>query len=142
VASIKRSVLLPFSAEDLFGLINNVKAYPEFMDGCRAVHVLEESPTEMVATLVLEKAGLRQRFTTRNHLRRPHSIALHLQDGPFDSFEGEWSILELGDAGSKVSFDLNFELSNALFGGAAKKLFDSVASNMVNAIAARAKEVL
>lgn len=142
MASINRSALLPFSAEAVFELINNVSAYPEFMEGCRSVRVLTESDTEMVATLEIEKAGLRQSFTTRNTLTPPNHIALSLEKGPFNSFEGEWSILELGNAGSKVTFNLSFELSNALIGGAAKRLIDNVANNMVNAIAARAREVL
>ena len=142
MASINRSALLPFSAEAVFELINNVSAYPEFMEGCRSVQVLTESDTEMVATLEIEKAGLRQSFTTRNTLTPPNHIALSLEKGPFNSFEGEWSILELGNAGSKVTFNLSFELSNALIGGAAKRLIDNVANNMVNAIAARAREVL
>ncbi len=93
MTTISRSALLPYSADQVFELINDVSAYPQFMDGCVGAEVLSESDDAMVARLDLSRAGVRQSFTTRNALQRPIEIKLELVDGPFEAFTGRWTLL-------------------------------------------------
>ena len=37
---IRRSALLPYSAERVYALINDVEAYPQYMDGCVGAEIL------------------------------------------------------------------------------------------------------
>ena len=68
---IQRSALLFHSAERMYALVNDVAAYPEFVDNCVAAEVLESSTSHMVASLSLKKAGVSLSFTTRNKLTPP-----------------------------------------------------------------------
>ena len=137
---IRRSALLPYSAELIYQLINDVEAYPEYMDGCVGAEVLLADGSMMEARLDLSRAGIKMSFSTRNQLTPPRRIVLELLDGPFEKLRGEWELLALGDKACKVSLHLRFALSNALAGAATRQLFNSVANNLVDALVKRAKE--
>ena len=126
MTNISRSALLPFPAQAVFDLINDVEAYPHYMDGCVGVEVQSRDERSMVARLDLSKGGLEQSFTTRNTLHPPKRIDLELVDGPFDRFNGEWTVLALNDAACKVSLHLKFKLANTMLSAAAKQLFNGL----------------
>ena len=142
-SNIERSALLPYPAEKIYTLINDVTAYRQFMDGCVGVEVLKQSDTMMEARLDLAKAGIRQSFTTRNTLQPPHTIKMELVEGPFEYFQGCWKVLPLNEQACKVSLALEFKLSNKVMAVAAKTLFSSqaLADNLVDATIKRAHQL-
>ena len=141
MATIKRSALVTHSAAAMYGLVNNVSGYPEFMDGCTGVEVFEQTDATMLARLDLKKAGVRLSFMTRNYLVAPSSIEMTLEDGPFKQFKGLWEFTPLTDEACKVSLDLEFEFSNKGLGLAASNLFAGVANNLVDSLCKRADQM-
>ncbi|CAA0100714.1 Persistence and stress-resistance toxin PasT [BD1-7 clade bacterium] len=141
MAHINRSALLPYSDRQMFDLVNDVSAYPLYMDGCVQTEVHEHSHEAMLATLYLEKRGIKLQFTTRNVLDAPKSVVMSLDNGPFDTFEGRWFFQRLDDTVCKVILDIQFQLSSRIAGMATSRLFDGVSNNMVDALAKRANEV-
>ena len=85
---IQRSALLPYPAQALFDLVNDVASYPQFLPWCSASEVLEVSETHMLASLEVAKGGIGQRFVTRNALLPGQRIEMNLQEGPFTSLNG------------------------------------------------------
>ena len=138
---IQRSALLPYTADQVFQLVDDIEAYPLYMDGCVGAQVLSRDNGRVDARLHLARAGITQSFATRNQLQPPHTIELELLDGPFDSFAGRWHFRALGDAACKVSLDLEFTLSSSVLGAAAAKLFNSVTSHLVDSISDRARQL-
>ncbi len=135
---IERSALLPYSAEQLFELVNDVEAYPQYMDGCVAAQVLSSDEGGMEARLELKKGGISQSFATRNHWEEHSQIVMELLEGPFESLHGVWNFNALASDACKVSLDLRFTMNNQLVSKAAERLFESVAGNLVNALCQRA----
>jgi len=137
---IDRSALLMYPAQSMFALVNDIESYPHFMDGCVGAEVLARSEDCVEARLHLAKAGIRQSFTTRNRIE-PGRIRMELLEGPFESFEGLWGFEALRDDACKVTLHLAFRMRNGLAGRAARKLFDSMANTLVDALCRRAREV-
>lgn len=135
---IERSALLPYSAERLFDLVNDIESYPQFMRGCLEAQVLESGDDWLKGRLTLGKGSLKHAFTTINRLQRPHLIEMKLEEGPFSHLEGAWRFDALGDEGCKVTLSLSFAFKNRLLAVAAGKGFESVASQQVDAICQRA----
>lgn len=138
---INRSALLPYSDKKMFDLVNDVAAYPRYLDGCVGAEVLSESTSSMLATLFLQKRGIKMQFTTENILDSPKSIEMVLKDGPFRHFSGRWFFQHLSDDACKVILDIDFQLSNRIVSSAAKNLFDSVSHSMVDMIVKRARSL-
>jgi ribosome-associated toxin RatA of RatAB toxin-antitoxin module len=138
---INRSALLPYRAQQMYDLVNDIEAYPSFMDGCVGAEVLRREDALVEARLDLSRGGVRHSLSTRNFLDAHHLIRLELLDGPFERFHGCWRFNPLGDAACKVSLELEFKASSALLGLAATRLFDRVSNDLVDALAHRARLV-
>ncbi len=138
--TIRKSALLYFSAQQMYELVNDVAAYPQFIDDCVASAVIEQSAGHMVASLSLKKAGVSLDFTTRNTLVEPQSIELQLEEGPFTAFGGSWQFTALSESACKVSLYLEFALSGAVRGKLAAHLLESVGNSLVDAFSRRATQ--
>jgi ribosome-associated toxin RatA of RatAB toxin-antitoxin module len=138
---IHRSALVLVSAEKLYNLINDIEAYPHFLDGVTQASIVESSPIEMVGRLVIKKAGIERTLVTRNSLIHPSRIEMNLEEGPLDYLNGIWSIKPLNETGCKVSLDLKFSASKGLKMLAFSTLFKQIADNMVGSFVDRAHEL-
>ena len=139
--SIQRNALVPYSAEQMFDLVNDVDKYDEFLPGCETSTVLSQSDEQMKASMVISKVGVRQTLTTINQLERGKYIKMDLSDGPFKSLKGGWTFTPLSDEACKIELNLDFVFSNKLMEMAIGKVFNSLANSMVSAFSQRAKEV-
>lgn len=139
--SVNRTALVTYSAQQMFDLVNDIEAYPQYMDGCVSATILQRHDDWLEARLDLSKAGVRQSFVTRNQLQAPSTMTMTLVEGPFSYLRGCWRFTALADTACKVSFELEFELQNKLLGMAIGKLFEAVASKQVDALCARAKHI-
>ena len=110
---IERSALLAHSAIQIYELVNDVEAYPEFIKDCKDVKIIEQGNDFMIAKLILKKAGLELNFTTKNSLEIGKKISLSLVNG-FKNLNGYWEFASLGSDASKVSLFLEFEINNGL----------------------------
>lgn len=138
ITRIAKTALLPYPAEQLFDLVNDIEAYPQYMDGCIGASILLAEADMIEARLQLSRAGITQSFATRNRLLRPQAIEMALLEGPFTSLAGRWQFDALAPEACKVSLDLQFELDGKLASLAAGKLFEGVASNLVDSLCRRA----
>jgi ribosome-associated toxin RatA of RatAB toxin-antitoxin module len=108
------------------------------MDGCVGATILHADADRVEARLQLSRSGITQAFATRNQLLRPQTIVMELLEGPFQSLSGRWHFNALAPEACKVSLDLQFELDGKLASLAAGKLFESVASSLVDSLCRRA----
>ncbi|WNN43370.1 MULTISPECIES: type II toxin-antitoxin system RatA family toxin [Winslowiella] len=141
MAQISRSALVPYSAEQMYQLVNDVDAYPEFLPGCTGSRVLESGDHQMTAAVDVSKAGISKTFVTRNTLTDNQSINMQLVDGPFRKLTGGWRFTSLSEDACKVELNLEFEFTNMLVELAFGRVFKELASSMVQAFTLRAKEV-
>ncbi|VAW46684.1 Ribosome association toxin RatA [hydrothermal vent metagenome] len=138
---ISRTALLPYSALQMYHLVNNVAAYPEFLPWCGATGVLSETESEMVARVTIAKAGLQQTFETRNHLVPGERIEMHLVEGPFKYLKGEWNFKPLDVDACKIQFEVEFEVSSGVLNMALGTVFEHISSTLVDSFCERAKVI-
>jgi len=141
MTSIHRSALLPYSDRQIYQLVNDVEAYPLYMEGCVGARVIHTDVSHMEARLDLARGGIAQSFTTVNELQPYEQISLRLKEGPFESLSGAWRFARLAEDACKVSLHLDFCFRSGMLGAAAARLFDRVANNLVDAVVRRATEV-
>lgn len=136
---VERSALVLFSARQMYELVNDVEAFPQFMDGCVGAKVLRQGEGFVEARLDLRKGKLQQSFATRNRLVSGERIDMELLHGDaLKSLTGTWHFQNLGDVGCKVSLRLEFEFKNRLIALAAEPLFEKIANQLVDSVCRRA----
>ena len=136
--TLSRSALVNYSAEQMYGLVNDIEAYPSFMEGCVDAKVLNSGDSFVEAKLTLRQSGIEQSLVTRNELHPPSSMIMHLLEGPFKHFEGRWQFDSLGNSGCKVSFHLSFILNNPLLTLTVGKWLEKSVDQQVDVLCRRA----
>lgn len=137
---INKSALVPYSAEQMYNLVDNIPAYPEFLPWCQSAEELQRSESEVEGSLFISHSGLKKSFTTRNTLDKPNSITMQLVEGPFKQLKGVWQFQPLGDEGCKVTLDMDFEFSSKLMGMTFGPVFSHMANSLVDAFVQRAQQ--
>jgi ribosome-associated toxin RatA of RatAB toxin-antitoxin module/CRP-like cAMP-binding protein len=139
---VRRSLLMPYRAEDMFDLIEQAEHYPQFIPWCTHAEILERSDDLVAARLSMRVAGLTMTLQTRNPKRRPHWLALRMERGPLRRFEGEWRLTPLNAEGCRIEFTLTYEFADRLTERVAGPVFARMADTMVDAYVARAERIL
>ena len=139
---LRRSVLVPYSAEGMFDLIEKAEAYPEFLPWCTHATILERSDEWVAARIDFSYLHVRFGFQTRNPKRRPEWLQVRLVEGPFRRFLADWHLTPLGTQGCKIDFDLSYEISDGILDKVAVRAVDIVSRSMLDAFVKRAEATL
>lgn len=142
--SVHKSVLIWYSAQEMFTLVADVAKYPQFLPWCDHTRVLTEQPDGMTAEIGIAFSGVRQNFTTRNTHVQGREIVIELLDGPFSRLDGHWGFEAVGDAAQRacrVDLKLHYGFSNATLSRLVGPVFDRIAASLVDAFVKRAEQV-
>lgn len=142
--TVKKSVLIWFSPQEMYGLVTDVPSYPQFLPWCDHAKILEEDAQGMLAEVGMSIGGLHQSFTTRNTHTHGRSVGMQLVKGPFSRLDGQWDFLVVGDGtqrACKVELTLNYGFSSNMLAKLVGPVFDKIAANMVEAFVTRAQQV-
>ena len=138
---VDRSALVHYSNDEMFALVSDIEAYPQFLPWCSGARVLSREQDEMIASIGFAVSGVSKSFTTRNRLKPGREISMQLVEGPFSQLEGRWRFIPLGDAGSKISLFLEYDFSSKMVSLAVGPVFNKIANTLVDAFQKRAVEV-
>jgi ribosome-associated toxin RatA of RatAB toxin-antitoxin module len=138
---VKRSALVPFSAEKMYGLVADIPRYPEFLKWCSSAEVVDDNEGEVIASLKISFKGLNKSFTTRNCMSPGQRIDMSLVDGPFSHLKGQWIFTALDDNASKIELDMSFDFDNVVVATLVGPVFSYIANHQVDAFNQRAQEL-
>ena len=139
--SVKKSVLVPFSAREMFELVDQVEQYPQFMPWCAGTRALEARAEGKTARIDINYHGVHAHFTTDNVNRDNESIVMTLRDGPFRHLHGEWRFVPLAPDACKVELALAYEFATHLLERAVGPVFGHIANTFIDAFVRRAEAV-
>lgn len=138
---VSKSALVHHSAQEMYDLVCDFEAYPEFLPWCSDSKMISRSKTQICGELEVSRIGIKQRFSTCNNLVENQRMDIALRDGPFRKLEGGWVFTPLREDASKVELVLDFEFSNRLIDKAFGSVFGHIANTLVEAFCKRADEV-
>ena len=141
MSQVNRSALLPYSAEQMYDIVNDVAASPAFLPWCDDSRVISVDEGSMIVELTVARSGAKQSFTTRNDLFRPERIELQLVDGPFRRLAGSWQFHSLGEDGCRVEMQLSFDIDLKLASAVLSKVFEQATNTLVDAFCDRADHI-
>lgn len=141
MALVEKSVLIEYSAAQMYALVENVAAYPEFLPWCGGTEILKKEGDITRAAITIDFRGIRQRFSTQNRAQPPQLIEMTLVDGPFRQLDGSWRFKALGEDACKIEFRLHYEFSNRLVEKIVGPVFHYIASTFVEAFVKRAQQL-
>lgn len=131
---------LPYTADQLYGLVADIERYPEFLPWCVAVRMKKDTETLKEADLVIGFRMFRETFTSRVDLEPGKRIDVTYLSGPLKYLNNHWRFFPV-DEGCIIDFYVDFEFKNRLFQSLVGALFNEAVSRMVRAFEARAHEL-
>ena len=141
MALVEKSVLIEYSATQMYALVENVAAYPEFLPWCGGTEIMKKDGDIARAAIIIDYRGIKQRFTTENRANPPQLIEMSLVDGPFRQLDGSWRFKALGDNACKVECRRHYEFSSRLLEKIVGPVFHFIASTFVDAFVKRARQL-
>lgn len=134
--------MLPYSAEQMYGLVADVARYPEFLPWCAAARIRSLTQGEgnevMEAELVISFKVFREKFGSRvTLLPGPLKIVTEYLDGPFKYMKSDWAFRNVA-GGCEVDFHVDFEFRNAILQKIIGVVFTEAMHRIVRAFEARA----
>ncbi|MGS0740305.1 type II toxin-antitoxin system RatA family toxin [Glaciimonas sp. GG7] len=141
MAVVHKTVLLGYSAQQMFALVERVEDYPQFLPWCGGVEVRERDNDKLIATLNIHYHGIKQSFTTENINTAPVAMKMRLVEGPFKHLDGTWVFKPLRADACKIEFDLHYEFSNKILDKLIGPVFSMIANSFVDSFCKRAETV-
>ncbi|WP_394652882.1 type II toxin-antitoxin system RatA family toxin [uncultured Sphingomonas sp.] len=132
---------LPYTPEQMFDLVADVRAYAEFLPWVSAIRVRSDGDSEMVADMIVGFKGLRESFTSRVQKTRPEHIHVDYVDGPLQYLSNDWKFRPDGQGGCLVDFCVDFAFKNRMFEMIAGQVFDRALRKMIGAFEDRAAKL-
>ncbi len=138
---LKRNAIVPFSARQMFELVNSIEEYPRFLPWCSSSKIVNRSDEEIVAALEINWKGIHKSFSTRNQLYPYDRIVMTLVNGPLKRMDGIWQFHELNEQACNVELDLEFEFAGGFIDRFFQPVFQHIANTLVDAFCKRAAEL-
>ena len=132
----EEQTILPYSAEELFDVVADVKDYPSFIPWCSGAHIRHESRREVIADLVIGFGPFQDSFTSNVTLDRPHRILVRAVVGPLEHLINSWVFRTQGKE-THVDFVIDFQFKSHLLDHVANGMFHEASTRMVSAFEAR-----
>jgi coenzyme Q-binding protein COQ10 len=139
------SKLLPYTPEQLFALVGDVTAYPDFVPWITSMRTWNARSLGEGVEAVDAEAGvgfsfLRERFSTR--VRRDaanRQIDVTLISGPFKRLANRWRFFEAGEGASRVEFDIDFQFKSRILETLLAANFGHAVERLMGCFEARAQ---
>ena len=135
--SHRETRVLPYTREQMFDLVADVRACPDFLPWVIALRVRRDDATDTLADMIVGFKGLRETFTSQVAKRHPDHIHVEYVDGPLKHLSNDWRFRP-DPGGCAVEFAVDFAFKNRVFEKLAGTLFDTTLRRMIGAFEARA----
>ena len=138
VKTVTRSLILPYSAEEMYDLVADITHYQDFLPWCAKSQVLAHDDVSVTARLDVKYKQVNSGFTTCNHMSAKRGIRMELVEGPFSALTGEWQFVPLDENACRIELEVMFSFSGALKERLMTPVFDRICNELADAFAARA----
>ena len=136
--------ILPYTPDQLFALVGDVDAYPEFVPWIQSMRTWNarsegEGVSLVDAQVAVGFAFLKEKFSTR--VRRDaatRQVDVQLLSGPFKHLANRWRFVEV-EGGTKIEFDIDFEFKSRLLSGMLAANFHHAVDKLMSCFEARAQ---
>ncbi|MDP8912843.1 MAG: type II toxin-antitoxin system RatA family toxin [Pseudomonadota bacterium] len=132
---------LPYTPDQMFDLVADVKRYQEFLPWVAATRIRSDSETLMIADVVVGFKSLKETFASRVKKHRPTEIDVDYLEGPLKYLHNSWKFRPDGKGGTDIHFCVDFAFKSRIFEALAGQMFDRALRRMIGAFETRAHEL-
>ncbi len=133
---------LPYTQEQLFGVVADVAKYPEFLPWCVSSRIKRrEGDNVFYADLVIGYKMIREKFGSKVTLTSPNHVHVEYLSGPMKYLSNHWKFIAEDDGSCTIDFFVEFEFKNRVLQNLMGVFFNEIVRRMVGAFEKRAKDL-
>lgn len=132
---------LPYTPDQLFDLVADVKRYPEFLPWCISSRVKPPKDNVFYADLIIGYKMIREKYGSRVTLNAPDHIHVEYTSGPMKYLSNHWKFIEEEDGSCTIDFFVDFEFKNRILQNLIGVFFNEIVQRMVKAFEMRAQDL-
>ncbi len=139
--------IMPHSAQQMYDLIADINAYPQFLPWCVGARIrkrtmMPDGSEVLDADLVISFKLFREKFGSRVTLYPDErKIDVEYLDGPFRYLNNHWQFTPLEDGTCEVDFFVDFEFKSAMLQAVIGVVFNEAMQRIVRAFEQRAQDL-
>jgi coenzyme Q-binding protein COQ10 len=135
---------LPYTAEQLFKLVADIKAYPQFVPGILKTSIDATDHNVLQAHVEFGNSLYKDQYLCQVTLLPVNKITIQGLHGPFTYMNSEWEFNSTRYSAqiTTLKFTVDFEFRNKLIQSFAEPIFTKLTYSMVEAFEKRAQMVL
>ncbi len=120
-------------------LVADLHSYPDFVPNCTSMDVSEGSNGDRLALMGINFGPVSQSYTSRVLIDEKNMIiSANAIDGPFSFLISKWEFFPEGK-GTKVKFEIDFEIANPMIAAIAEPAFAAKQDEILDAFISEAK---
>ena len=133
---ISLSKTIETNYHEVFNQIANFENYSSYIPGCINSKLLKKEEEYEIGELEFNFLLSNYSIKSKNALS-DDAIAIKQIDGPFESFDGLWKILQINDQKTEVTFEAEFQLPFLLDNLLPDKVIDNFCKAAIKAFVER-----
>jgi len=136
--------ILPYTPPQLFDLVADVAAYPQFLPWCVGARIVWRKENRFNADVLIGYKFIREGFNSTVTLTPHRHIGVDYQKGPCKHLRNSWDFLPVTQNGQlkcQIDFFIDFEFHVGLLGASLKPIFSEATKRMVDAFEQRARHI-
>ena len=141
MGNVSKTASVSYTAEQMYGLVNDIESYPEFLPWCTDAVIFSQTDSELTASVSLATGKLKQTFTTKNKMEPGHRIDINLISGPFKYLRGFWQFDDVRDGVCHVELYMEFEFKNKVLKIMLSSVFTQFMNSLVSSFIKRARQI-
>ncbi|MEC9206286.1 MAG: type II toxin-antitoxin system RatA family toxin [Pseudomonadota bacterium] len=135
---IKKKESVNVEVDILFGLVNKVDKYSNFLPWCPNSRIISDVDNTIIGEIHVSKNLVNWKFSTKNSYIKNKEINLELIDGPFSHLKGYWSFLKVDKNNTLVELFLEYSFSSKVIEFSMKPVFSSIMSSILDSFISEA----
>ena len=134
------STTLPFSSIELYDVVIDVEAYPEFLPWCLSAKIIKKiDNNNFDAELKVGYKAIDEKYISRIRAKYGKKINSKAISGPFKVLDSTWIFINTGKKKCSVEFMIEYEFKSFFLDKVMGNLFKKATLKMLNAFEQRAR---
>ena len=130
--------VLKINADNALKVVSNFSKYADFVPGCTRASLISRNPPIEIGQLEFNILGKKYFIESRNEILE-NSINIEQTKGPFNNFNGKWTVKKIDKDFCEVCFHALFELPFLLNAITPQSLVESFSSNIIESFIKQAQ---
>ena len=136
------SIVLPFNAKQLYEIVIDVEAYPDFLPWCLSSRIVKKyDDNNFDAELTVGYKAIDEKYISRIQAEHEKKVISKAISGPFKSLDSSWHFKNINKKQCKVDFMIEYQFKSFFLDKVMGSLFKKATIKMLDAFEQRARSL-